>query len=144
MCASAARCVLLAERHHRLSEGVRGLLETTFSGVFMVADQTSLMEGTARLSPELVVVDITLAEGNLADLLHSIRDRAPAAKVLLLSAHDEPTVVEAALTAGADGLVLSRSIATDLLPAVDAVLAGHRFFSSGAGHDATTGITRLT
>lgn len=110
----------------------------------MVADQISLREGTARLSPELVVVDITLAEGNLADLLHSLRDSAPATKVLLLSAHDEPTVVECALSAGADGLVLSRAIATDLLPAVDAVLAGHRFFSPGAGQYSTTGITRLT
>ena len=129
MCATTTNCVLLAERHHRLSEGVRGLLETVFSGVFLVADQTSLMEGAERISPTLVVVDVSLAEGDIADLLHSIHDRAPAARVLLLSAHDEPTVVKAALAAGADGLVLSRAIATDLLPAVDALLAGNRYVS---------------
>lgn len=134
MCASTTRCVLLAERHHRLSEGVRGLLETAFGGVFMVVDQASLMEGAQRLSPALVVVDVSLAEGDVADLLHSIRDRAPTAKVLLLSVHDEPTVVEAALAAGADGLVLKRAIATDLLPAVDALLAGRRYISPAAGH----------
>lgn len=100
----------------------------------MVADQTSLMEGAERLAPALVVVDVSLAQGDIADLLHSIRDRAPAAKVLLLSAHDEPTVATAASTAGADGLVLRRAIATDLLPAVDAVLSGRRYFSPAAGH----------
>ncbi len=133
MCASTTRCVLLADRHHRLSEGIRGLLDTAFAGVFMVADQASLMEGAERLSPALVVVDVSLAQGDMSDLLHSIRDRAPSAKVLLLSVHDEPTVVDAALAAGADGLVFKRAIATDLLPAVDALLAGHRYVSPVAG-----------
>ena len=32
------RCVLLADRHHGLTEGVRGLLETSFDAVVMVAD----------------------------------------------------------------------------------------------------------
>jgi hypothetical protein len=38
-------CVLLADRHHGLSEGIRGLLETSFNSVFPVADETSLIEG---------------------------------------------------------------------------------------------------
>ena len=137
-------CVLLANRHHRLSEGVRGLLNTVFSRVFMVADQDSLMEGAQRLAPALVVVDVSLAQGDIADLLRSIRDRAPATKILVLSVHDEPTVVEAALAAGADGLVLKRAIATDLLPAVDALLASRRYISPGAGGGPTTVVTTRT
>ena len=93
MRALTPNCVLLADRHHRLNEGVRCLLETVFSGVFMVADQNSLMEGAQRLSPTLVVVDVSLAQGDITDLVHSIRDRAPATKVLLLSVHDEPTIL---------------------------------------------------
>lgn len=122
-----SRCVLLAERHHGLSDGVRGLLETTFSQVFMVGDQDSLMEGTTKLAPTLVIVDVSLAQGDIRHLLQSIRARAPHTKVLLLSVHDEPSVTEVAFAAGADGLVVKRSIATDLLPAVDAVLAGGHF-----------------
>jgi DNA-binding NarL/FixJ family response regulator len=129
-----ASCVLLADRHHRLSEGVRGLLETAFTGVFVVADQASLMEGAARLMPELIVIDVALAEGNLGDLLASIRARAPGTKVLLLSVHDEPAVAAAAVAAGADGLVLKRAIATDLLPAVDALAGGQRYVSPGVAH----------
>jgi two-component system secretion response regulator SsrB len=129
-----ASCVLLADRHHRLSEGVRGLLETAFTGVFVVADQASLMEGAARLMPELIVIDVALAEGNLGDLLASIRARAPGTKVLLLSVHDEPAIAAAAVAAGADGLVLKRAIATDLLPAVDALAGGQRYVSPGVAH----------
>ena len=47
--------------------------------------------------------------------------------MLLLSVHDEPSVLRSAVAAGADGIVLKRAIATDLLPAVDAVLAGRRY-----------------
>ena len=42
-------CVLLADRHHGLSEGVRGLLATAFGSVVMVADEASLIEGASRL-----------------------------------------------------------------------------------------------
>lgn len=122
-------CVLLGERHHDLSASVRGLLETTFGAVFMVADETSLKEGAARLQPTLVVVDLSLAGGDLPSLLDALRKHAPSAKVLLLSVHDESAVVSAALAAGADGLVLKREIAAELLTAVDALLAGERYVS---------------
>ncbi len=125
-------CVLLADRHHGLSERVCGLLEATFGRVFMVADEPSLMEGAARLQPTMFVIDLSLAAGSLAGMVRAIRERAPEAKILLLSVHDEPTVVAAADAAGADGLVLKRAIATDLLDAVDAILAGKRYVSHGA------------
>jgi two-component system secretion response regulator SsrB len=127
-------CVLLADRHHGLSEGVRGLLGTMFAGVFAVADESSLMEGAARIRPTLVVVDLSLARGDVVGFLHTLRERAPAVKVLLLTVHDEPTVASAALAAGADGVVLTRAIATDLLEAVKAVLAGRRYTSSAVAH----------
>lgn len=127
-------CVLLADRHHELSEGVRGLLGTMFAGVFTVADEASLMEGAARIRPTVVVVDLSLADGDVGGFLGAIRRQAPAAKVLLLTVHDEPTVASAALAAGADGVVLTRMIATDLLEAVDAVLAGKRYTSSAVAH----------
>jgi len=128
-------CVLLGERHHSLSEGMRGLLETTFNTVFMVADVDSLMEGAVRLQPTLVVVDLALAGGDLHTLLARLRERARGAKVLLLSVHDESTVAADVLAAGADGLVVKRQLAAELLPAIDAILAGRRFVSATTGHE---------
>ena len=125
-------CVLLADRNHRLSEGVRGLLETSFGGVFMVADQASLLDGAQRLSPALVAVDVSLAQGDIRSLIRSLHERAPQAKGLLLSVYDERSVVEAALAAGADGIVFKRALADDLLPAVDALLAGRRYVPSSS------------
>lgn len=123
-------CVLLADRHHGLSEGIRGLLETSFSSVFLVADENSLIEGVGLLRPAVVVVDLSLGAGDVLGLMRELRARAPGVKVLLLSVHDEPSVLRSAAAAGADGVVLKRAIATDLLPAVDAILAGGRFIPS--------------
>jgi len=122
-------CVLLAERHHDLRDGIRGLLETTFETVFMVANEASLLEGAERLRPAVVVIDISLSGGDLAGFLARVFERAPGSKVLLVSVHDEATVAEAALKAGADGLVLKRNLGTDLMPAVDELLAGRRYVS---------------
>lgn len=124
-----SNCVLLADRHHGLRDGVRGLLETEFETVFMVADEASLLEGAERLRPEVVVVDLSLSAGDLRGLLGRIIARAPGAKMLLLSVHDEASVAKSALSAGADAVVLKRSLATDLVPALEALLAGKHYLS---------------
>ncbi len=111
-------CVLLADGHQGLSEGVRGLLESAFGTVLMVADEASLLEGARRLQPDMAVVDLSLARHGDLDWLRSVRERSPEIKVIVLSVHDEDSVRLAAIAAGADAFVVKRNIATDLLPAV--------------------------
>ena len=117
-------CVLLADRHHGLTEGVRGMLETAFGTVVMVADEASLLEGAGRLQPDVAVVDLSLTEGGSLGWLKALRLRCPDVKVIVLSVHDEPNVRRATLEAGADAFVLKRAIVTDLLPAVDRLREG--------------------
>jgi DNA-binding NarL/FixJ family response regulator len=111
-------CVLLADRHTGLTEGVRGLLETAFGTVVMVADETSLLEGASRLEPDVVVVDLSLAHDSGLGWLRELHHRCPQLKVIVLSVHDEVSVRQAAIEAGADAFVLKRAIVTDLLPAI--------------------------
>ena len=118
MCDEPLSCVLLADRHHGLTEGVRGLLETAFGTVVMVADEASLLEGASRLRPDVAVVDMSLAQDGGLGWLRAVHRRCPALKVIVLSVHDEQTVRRAAMEAGADAFVLKRAIVTDLLPAV--------------------------
>ena len=121
MIESAVSCVLLADRHHGLAEGVRGLLESAFGSVVMVADEASLIEGATRLQPDVAVVDLSLARGRGLGWLRTIRERCPGLKVVVISVHDEESVRRATMDAGADAYVLKRAIATDLLPAVASV-----------------------
>jgi len=117
---------LLADRHHGLVEGIRGLLESAFDAVVMVADETSLLESAVRLQPVLAVVDLSLARGDNLRWLRQFRVRCPDLKLIVLSVHDEPSICRSVIAAGADGCVLKRTVATELLPAIDAVLAGGR------------------
>jgi two-component system secretion response regulator SsrB len=117
-------CVLLADRHHGLTEGVRGLLAVSFKTVVMVADEASLLEGADRLRQDVAVVDISLAKDSGLGWLRELRQRCPEVKVIVLSVHDEQSVRRAAIDAGADAFVLKRALATDLLDAVDRVRKG--------------------
>ena len=122
-------CVLVADRHHGLTEGLRGLLETTFEAVVMVADEVSLFESAGRLPIEVAIVDLSLTRGEGPGLVRRLRLRFPMLKLIMLSVHDEWSVSQAVLEAGANGFVLKRAVATELLPAVDAVLAGRCYVS---------------
>ena len=117
-------CVLLADRHHGLTEGVRGLLATAFGTVVMVADEESLLEGADRIRPDVAIVDISLGQDRGVGWLRELRRRCPGVKVIVISVHDEQSVRRAAMDAGADAFVLKRAIATDLLDAVEAVRGG--------------------
>jgi DNA-binding NarL/FixJ family response regulator len=122
MQARKVRCALLADRHLGLMEGVRGLLETEFEAVVVVGDEVSLFETARQLDVALAVVDLSLARGDGLGLIRRIRNRFPKLKLIALSVHAEKSVELAAIEAGANGFVRKGSIATDLLPTIDAAL----------------------
>jgi DNA-binding NarL/FixJ family response regulator len=123
MIETSCSLVLLADRHHGLRDSIRGLLETEFEAVFMVADEKSLLEGVSRLKPPITIVEMALAGSDMRGLLKRIIDHSPRTKILILTVHDEPTVAAAALSAGADCVVLKRNLAQDLLPALQLLRA---------------------
>lgn len=131
MSAESVKCVLLADRHHGVTEGIRGLLESMFEAVVMVADENSLLECASRLHPTVAVVDLSLARGDGLRWLQKLRALCSALKIIVLSVHDEPSVGRSVIAAGADGFVLKHALATELLPAIDAVMSGERYISSG-------------
>ena len=95
----------------------------------MVADEISLFESATRLPIDVAVVDLALTRGEGIALVRRLRDHCPIMKLIVVSVHDEPSASRLVLEAGANGFVLKRAIATDLLPAVDAVLAGQGYVS---------------
>ena len=117
-------CVILADRHHGLTEGVRGLLSSEFEVVVMVSDQRSLMESAGKLQPEMIVADLSLADGDNRSWLRQMRQGCPGSKLIVISVHDEPVAHETVLEAGADAFLLKRSLAGELLEAVKVLRSG--------------------
>jgi len=121
--------VLLADRHQNMLEGIRNMLETVFDVVVMVADEKSLLDSLEKVSPDLVVVDLSLPITEEVNVPRRIKKLSPEVKIIILSVHDEQIVVDDCLTAGATGFVLKRTAANDLIPAVWEVLKGRTYVS---------------
>jgi len=117
-----ARCVLLADGHTVLVDGIRGLLSTMFDSVVMVADVHSLIETAGKLNPGVLVVDISLAGSSNLEWLKQLRRICPHARLVLLSVYNEPCVIEAAMASGADAVVLKSKISTELLSTLESKL----------------------
>ena len=118
---------LLAHRYWVVAEGVRDLLKTQFSSVFLVDDMDSLLNGAARLHPTVILVDLSFAEYSPDKLLSGLRELSPSSKLIALAAHEQLAAAQAAILSVADGVVLKRDTARDLLDAVDTVIRGEQF-----------------
>jgi DNA-binding NarL/FixJ family response regulator len=124
--------VLLADGHLGMLGGVHGLLDALFETVLMVADERSLMDAITTFKPELVVVDLSLPRTGEANVARSLMERDSRLRVIVLSVHDDPTVVGQLLNAGVAGFVLKRAAATDLVAAIDKVLRGGTYICPAA------------
>ncbi len=121
--------VLLADRHPHMLEGMHGLMENLFDSVFMVADGASLLDAVERLKPDLMILDLSLPLSPGFALAGQISRRFPRVKVIALSIHDEWSVVEKVMSAGARGFVLKRSAGFDLIAAAKQVMKGKTYIS---------------
>jgi len=128
------RRVIIADSSQNLLEGIRGLLETIFDSVIMVADLDSLLDAATKIQADLAVLDISLGSKQCADAVRTIKEVSPDMKVLVMSMHDESTALEKAVSSGADGFVLKRSAAEHLIPAVEKILQGGTFYSTIQGN----------
>ena len=128
-----SNCAILADRNTVTSEGIRGLLETEFDSVYLVANAYSLTEGVERLRPRLVVVDQFVGLDALQETLHTVHTLSPESRVIALVNRDHSMFAEAMLAAGADAVVLKRCAGRDLFEALLAVESGQRYVSPGFG-----------
>ena len=122
-------CVILADRHPGLLEGIRGLLDAMFGTVVMVADSQSLFETIQKLQPELAIVDLSLNDTSATNIMRQCHERFPNIKFIIISVYDEPNIVKSVMDTGAAGFVLKRSAGTDLIPAIEAVVEGRTYVS---------------
>lgn len=95
-----------------------------------VSDGLKAVQQAEELRPDLILLDIGLPGLNGIEAAHEIREVSPASKILFVSEYRSADIAEAALNAGAGGYVVKSDAASDLSPAVDAVLKGERFLSA--------------
>ena len=106
------------------------LLEPEFEVIGTVADGVSLVEAARRLRPNVVLTDITMPGLDGVTAAERILSAAPATRVIFVSVHADPVMVERGLQTGASGYVLKVAAGEDLIPAVRSAVRGERFVSA--------------
>lgn len=126
------RRLLIVDDHPIMRQGLTALLNSeddlTVCGQASTAQQG--LASARELSPDLVIVDISLKGTSGIDLITDLRNFLPKLPVLVLSMHDEALYAARALRAGARGYVMKQEATDNIAAAIRRVLAGHLYLSS--------------
>jgi DNA-binding NarL/FixJ family response regulator len=85
--------------------------------------------GIAEHIPDIIIIDLSLGEGNGLELIKSLRDTNPEVKMLVLSIHDEEVYAERALRAGAGGYIMKHEAAETVIVAIRKVMRDDIYLS---------------
>ena len=96
-----------------------------------VSNGLEAVQKAEELKPDLILLDIGLPGLNGIEAARQIRQLATQSKIIFVSQESSPEVVQEALSLGAWGYIVKPRAASDLVVAVEAVLEGRRFVSSG-------------
>nr|WP_311528464.1 response regulator transcription factor [uncultured Ralstonia sp.] len=124
--------LLLVDDHPLVRDGVRVRLEAVphFEVVGEAGDADAALQAARTLSPDLALMDIGMRGMNGIALTEKFAEAFPEIAVLVLSMHDNLEYVRQVIRAGARGYVLKDAPASELVEAIDAVLAGRPFYSA--------------
>lgn len=123
--------VLLADDHPLVRVGIRTALAAS-SDVLLVgeaADGDTALGMLAEQPCDVLLLDLNMPGPKPLDTVTHVRERYPATKVLILSAHDDDAYVRSLVSAGASGYVLKDEALEAVVQAIGTVYRGGTWFS---------------
>ncbi|MBI3850669.1 MAG: response regulator transcription factor [Verrucomicrobia bacterium] len=125
--------LLLVDDHPFVREGIKSHLATE-AGIAIVGEAGNGEEAlrqAARLKPEVVLMDISMPGMSGLEAISRLRKKAPRARVLVLTMHDNREYITQVFRLGARGFVRKDSSPDELVRAIRAVSAGEVFCGPG-------------
>ena len=118
--------ILLADDHAVVRAGLRALLtnESDFELVGEAGDGYQVLQMAARLRPNLVLMDVSMPGQGGIDALRQLKEMLPETHVLVLTVHEDDSLMRRAIRAGASGYVVKRAAESELIHAIRAVWRG--------------------
>lgn len=145
--------VLIVDDHPVVRQGIKLMINAEKDLAICGEAQT---EQQARrlvreLKPDVVVVDLSLEEGDGFNIVRDVHAHFPQIRILVLSMHDEAIYAERLLAQGASGYIMKQAATEQLVTALRTVLDGGRFMSealqrslAARRHDDSGGASRLS
>lgn len=129
--------IVLADDHTVIRQGLRSFLDTQddMKVVGEASDGITTVEMARELSPDVVVMDVTMPDLNGVEATRRITSQAPKVHVLGLSMHEGHEIVSEMLRAGASAYLLKNCAAQELSRAIREVVAGHAYLSPRIAND---------
>jgi two-component system response regulator NreC len=121
--------ILLADDHAVLRSGLTALLATQpdLDPIGDTGNGGEAVQLAESLRPDVVLLDVTMPGNEHFAALRAMRARAPEVRVLLLTMHEDETMLREALRLGAAGYVLKKAAEAELLNAIRAVARGEAY-----------------
>ena len=118
--------VLIADDHGVLRAGLRALLKTEedLQVVDEAADGDTALRLASRLRPDIVLLDLSMPGPGGIEVTRKLKEMLPATRVLILTVHEDETLLREALNAGASGYIIKRAVESELISAIHAVSRG--------------------
>jgi len=129
------RQVLLVDDHPIVRQGLRRLIDGE-GDLEVCAEAGTMREARQAIrekDPDVVVVDISLKEGDGMELIKDVRAHHPSLPMLVLSMHDEGVYAERLLAAGANGYIMKQAATDQFINALRRVLEGGVYVSEAVG-----------
>jgi two-component system, NarL family, response regulator DegU len=136
--------LLLADDHPLIREGLRAsLADQGFTVVAEAEDGQSAVDLAIEHRPDVVVLDIGMPDLDGLEACRRIVSRRPGARVLMLTAHDDPQMREAAQTAGAMGYLVKSASTREISDAVRALARGESMLVRNGSPRSSHRVTQL-
>jgi len=129
---SRAIRVGLVDDHHLVREGLRLVLagDERFAVVGEASTRGDAIDLVATNRPDVLLLDLTLPDGDALPLVRDLRSRHPGLRIVILTMHSDPGTVRQALAAGASGYLVKGAHSQELFAAIQAVARGERYLHS--------------
>ncbi|NPU85835.1 MAG: response regulator transcription factor [Syntrophaceae bacterium] len=124
--------VFLADDHTIVRDGLKYLLEADgdIKVVGEAGNGRDAVRAIRNLRPDVVIMDIVMADLNGIEATEQICREFPDMRIIILSMQSSTESILRALRAGARGYLFKESAGRELIQAIHAVLAGHRYLSA--------------
>lgn len=118
--------VLLADDHAVLRSGLKLLLDPRADMVVVgeAGDGAEVLPLAEEHEPDVILLDLTMPRLGGLEVLPLLRQRVPAARVVILTMHDDQSYLRQALRMGAAGYVLKKAADVEVIGAIRAVMRG--------------------